>query len=753
MQASYIFFSLSAVISAFISTLFGFFIYFRNKQSKMNKTFALFCFGVTIWSIPYIFWPLATTAKETLLAFQLLHIGACYVSIFYFHFTVRWLEIFEKKKKIIYVGYILATLFALSIPTPFFIKDIVPKFSMRYWAEPGILYHFFLVMFFGYFLYSSYLLFKAYRESTGVRKFQIKYILVGMVLAFLGGSTNYFLWYNINIPPYGNIFSCSFVIFTAYAIIKYRFMDIRIIARSSAIYFLDALYTYAVFSLLLIIYNLFWGTVYNNYSLIAGIFVAPFFVLGLFWVHNTATKFLNKYVFHSLYDYQLAISKLTQELNRYTDLNGIVDLIVDTIKKTMDLERAGVLLINSDILPVKFQIAKVVGFNEHNGISLVSDNLLTKHLERTQKPLVGDELSMISRDAKNKKDSQRFLELRDYMKHIEAALCLPLIINNKLIGMVVLGGKNSTEPYTQQDLELLSIMSFQAAIAIDKARLYKKVNDFNKTLQQKVDEQTKDLKDKAAHLEKLLQMRTEFLDIASHQLKTPISVIRGTISMFEEGSMDKVPEAKRKEFFHNIAVKADKLNAIISDILRASEMDTDEFKLDDKTSSPEQIEDIVKSVDSQLHASANAKNVELIIETPKTKLPKVMTSGEFLEQAIYNLVDNGIKYTQKGFVKVILSQEGGNVIIKVQDSGIGIPTKEQKKIFDKFARGTNAVNMYTDGSGLGLFIVKKIIEAHKGGQISVQSEEGKGTTFIVSLPAVANRIKTKTVLKSRMKGK
>lgn len=255
-----------------------------------------------------------------------------------------------------------------------------------------------------------------------------------------------------------------------------------------------------------------------------------------------------------------------------------------------------------------------------------------------------------------------------------------------------------------------------------------------------------DLKAKAVHLEKLLQMRTEFLDIASHQLKTPISVIRGTISMFEEGSMDKLPEVKRKEFFHNIAVKADKLNSIISDILRASELDTDEFKIDNKTSKPEYVEDIIKSVDDQLHSQASAKNLELIIEAPQKKLPPIMTSGEFLEQAIYNLVDNAIKYTQKGFVKIILSQEASNIIIKVADSGMGIPAKEQKKIFDKFARGANAVDMYADGSGLGLFIVKKIIEAHKGGQVSVQSEEGKGTTFTVILPASSGKVKSKNIL-------
>ncbi len=320
------------------------------------------------------------------------------------------------------------------------------------------------------------------------------------------------------------------------------------------------------------------------------------------------------------------------------------------------------------------------------------------------------------------------------IKVITSEVLSILLVGSSLIGIFTF---NSATNSTTQFAIKVFIFLFSLVLAV---LLVRSVLLEVKSRKQ-IEKLATDLKTKNVHLEKLLQMRTEFLDIASHQLKTPISVIRGTISMFEEGSMEKLPEVERKKFFHNIAVKADKLNAIISDILRASEMDTDEFKIDSKTSHPEQIEDIIKSVSEQLLGQANAKNVQMTIEAPKQKLPKVMTSGEFLEQAIYNLVDNAIKYTQKGFVKISLSQEAKNIIIKIQDSGIGIPANDQKKMFDKFARATNAVNMYADGSGLGLFIVKKIIEAHKGGQVSVQSEEGKGTTFTISLPAILSKDK------------
>jgi len=247
MSTAYLYFSFSALFNALVSTFLGLFIYSRDRHNKVNQSFALFCLGVAAWSYPYVFWPVATTSQGTLAAFQLLHIGACFVSIFYLNFVVQWLGLYEKKKSIINSGYWLALFFVCVIPTSFFIKDMIPKFSMRYWAEPGILYYVYLIMFFGYFLYASYLLLKEYLRGSIEKQPQLRLMLVGMVITFLGGSTNYFLWFNINIPPYGNILASTFVIATAYAMLRYRFMDTRVIATE---FFTGALWVFILFRVL-----------------------------------------------------------------------------------------------------------------------------------------------------------------------------------------------------------------------------------------------------------------------------------------------------------------------------------------------------------------------------------------------------------------------------------------------------------------------------------------------------------------------
>ncbi len=260
------------------------------------------------------------------------------------------------------------------------------------------------------------------------------------------------------------------------------------------------------------------------------------------------------------------------------------------------------------------------------------------------------------------------------------------------------------------------------------------LEELTENLEERVDEQTRDIKNQTEHLKKLLQMRSEFLDIASHQLKTPVSVILGTASMFKEGNMAKLPQDQQDKFIDNIFKKAKKLGSIISDILRASEMDTEEFKLEPETLKPIQMEEVIKRVYEDTKEEAQEKNLSLEVVKPPQPTSPVLINADYLEQAIFNLVDNAIKYTGKGYVKIILSEEQGKIIIKIEDSGIGIPAADQKKMFDKFARAKNARNMYTDGSGLGLFIIKKIMAAHQGGQISFSSQENKGTTFTITLP-------------------
>jgi len=247
-------------------------------------------------------------------------------------------------------------------------------------------------------------------------------------------------------------------------------------------------------------------------------------------------------------------------------------------------------------------------------------------------------------------------------------------------------------------------------------------------------------------LQKLDKAKTEFLNIASHQLRTPISVIKGITSMMIEGDLEKIPAEKKQTFIKGIWEKSQKLESIINDILNAAEMTNQEYTAKIKQDESFDLVVLLKEIIEGFQPLIKKREMDLILNTADES---ILISGEkeYLREALSNLIDNAIKYTpstgvnsesrdkrgERGKIVVTVKKDSSNAIITVADNGMGIPAKEIPELFKKFSRASNARNMYTDGSGLGLFIVKEIIEGH-GGQISLTSRIDKGTTFHVRLP-------------------
>ena len=219
----------SGLINAITSTVLGLFVYFRNRNNPINKSFALFCATVAMWSWAYIFWPGSRDGITALFWFRTLMVGAIFIPIFYLNFVLNFINKFQEKKKILFFGYIVFIFFFFANFTPFFVKDVTPKLNFPYWPNPGILYHPFLLLWFFYVVYSLFLLIQESITVTGARKNQIKYILIGTIIGYAGGITNYFLWYDIPIPPLGNGLVAFYVILTAIAILKYHLFEIRVI--------------------------------------------------------------------------------------------------------------------------------------------------------------------------------------------------------------------------------------------------------------------------------------------------------------------------------------------------------------------------------------------------------------------------------------------------------------------------------------------------------------------------------------------
>jgi len=226
------------------------------------------------------------------------------------------------------------------------------------------------------------------------------------------------------------------------------------------------------------------------------------------------------------------------------------------------------------------------------------------------------------------------------------------------------------------------------------------------------------------------KLKTEFVSIAAHQLRTPLSAIKWTLEMMLDGDMGEISEEQRG-FLKKTYQSNERMIRLINDLLNVTRIEEGRFLY--KTKKCDIIE-LAENVLAPLKEVARRKGIKVITDWPKKKIPKVEVDTEKISLVIQNLVDNAINYTKKGGeIKITIDYHKEEIIFSVKDNGIGISDSQKKRIFSKFFRGDNAVRAETEGTGLGLYIAKNIIEAHKG-KIWFESEENKGTTFFFSLP-------------------
>lgn len=720
----YLYFILSGLFNALASTFLGVLVLVKNKKSRINRLFAFLCFGFAAWSYPYTMWPLVHTKEATLFWFQMLHFGAIFIPIAYFHFVLSWIGDDFKKKSQIMIGYLFAIIFCCFVFSPLFIADMRPLFSMRWWAKPGIVYYFYLTYFFFYYIYASILLFLGYLRSDGIKRSQTKFILVGIVIAIAGGSTNYFLWFDINIPPYGNILACTHVILGAYAIIKYRLMDIKFVLGRVAIYAISIGMVIGISWVAnTFIFN-FSGPSFVVTGPIALIFGIVLFQIIFRWLE----KFASKYFFYSFYSSQRVLRELSNKITQVLQIDELSDLIIDTLLETMKVDRAVILLRNEKT--GEYKIQKNIGFDEKSEMSMLKDNFLTSWLEKHQQPIIHGEISLLIRDTNDKLEKEKLEVLKNNMEKMEAVLCLPLFFEKRISGMIILGNKMSKDPYSDQDVNLLTNLSNHASVAIQNAKLYSEVKNFNKKLEMEVRERTKELTMAYDDLKKLDVAKSQFLSIASHQLRTPLSAIKGYVSMMLENSYG-TPPKEMETPLKNIYASNERLLTLINGLLDVSRIEAGKIQLNKQELD---IREIIDSIVNELSNIALNKNLLLKYKKGRKSLPKMMIDGEKIRQVLLNLIDNSIKYTQKGKIEISAEQEGNNILVKIKDTGVGLTKEEEEKLFKSFSRVGEGPKLNTEGVGIGLYIAKMFVGLHNG-ECWVESEgKDKGSTFFVQLP-------------------
>ncbi len=246
----------------------------------------------------------------------------------------------------------------------------------------------------------------------------------------------------------------------------------------------------------------------------------------------------------------------------------------------------------------------------------------------------------------------------------------------------------------------------------------------------KLKKMAQDLRRVNDHLRELMESKTEFLHVASHQLRTPLTNLRGLWDLSQDKRQN-LSLAQRADISMRINSSVNQLNNIVNDLLEAMNLEGGalNFKFENIN-----VFDLVEDASKVLSLKYKEKGLDLVLTKPPKKIPFIRGDREYLKQVFINLLDNAEKYTPKGKVTVTISLTEKSLNIIFEDTGIGVSPEEKDKLFEKFYRGNRSTNVHADGSGLGLFIVKKIISAH-GGSVNVKSAGiNKGAAFTVQLP-------------------
>lgn len=231
--------------------------------------------------------------------------------------------------------------------------------------------------------------------------------------------------------------------------------------------------------------------------------------------------------------------------------------------------------------------------------------------------------------------------------------------------------------------------------------------------------------------QEMKETKASFLSAVTHDLKAPLTVIKGFLELVLAGDAGSVNETQ-VDFLGSALEECDRLNKFLGDLSDLARFEATEFSY---TPHLVDIVPLLQQVQQIFIYETAKKGLKLKIDHPQSLC--VAGDRDRLYQVITNLVSNAIKYTEKGFVYLYAEASGDKAIISVQDSGIGMSPEEHGKIFDQFYRIDNTVTRKVGGTGIGLSIVKKIVDMHNG-EITVQSEPGQGSTFQIGLPLIAN---------------
>ncbi len=684
--------SLSAFFTAFTSLTLGSLVLLRKRKDKIAYSYALLSLSFFMWVFGI---GMEIGASSKFWGFfwnRWLYSGAIFIPTFYLQFVQYYLN--RSNKRMLLSCYMVSFILFIFNFTPLFVKDLVPKGSFNYASVPGIIFPFFVLYFFIVIAYSFYFIIQEYKNSIGIKRNQIKFLLFASVIGFSGGSTNFLLVFElVYLPPIGNYFIAMALFILFNVIIKHR--DINIVLTKGTTYALLVLLL-LVPSIALIILGQKFFFQEINYLFSVIVFSIILLVTMCFpKIKPLTEKAIEQFFFKDRYDYRETLLNFSKDMVTILNLQSLSSRIIETISETMGVEKASFFLLNEERGGYSLLASKNINLPSSPPAFFKGDAFL-HYLQHTKEIVIREELT-------HRLETK---EIVDKMSVMEAEVCIPLFSKNQLIGMINLSHKLNKDVYSNEDIELLSTLANQTAIAIENARLY---------------EDLKKSKSYIRRADRLASLGTLTAGLA-HEIRNPLVAIKTFTQLLPERLND---EEFRNHFLHVVDGEVDRISSLVTELLDFARPSEPKFEVED-------INSILEGMILLVSTQTKSKQIN-IIKHFSSDLKPITIDREQIKQVFLNILLNAIEATPENgtiFVKTrsFVKPEGEPYLqIEFTDNGCGIPEEYLEDIFTPF------FTTREKGSGLGLSISNQIVQDHRG-YIDVESRFNQGASFFVNLP-------------------
>lgn len=699
-------------------TILNLLVFLKNRKNPTNVLFLALGTSTALFIVSLFIADISSQESTALFFARLATVFSSFIAYFFLIFSPNFPSYRGLKKLHPWLLILPAVSFSVLAFSDLMIKDITLQSWGAELTSTGVLYLIQGIYILIYFIIGIVLLLRRKSHSSAIEKTQINLVLFGTTFALAVNLLANSILPTLGISNLAILGNISFVVFIgsiAYAIIKHKLFDIRaVLARSLTYVFTIALiggvYGFIAFRLA--------GSLLGNASAVNQEVVYTILAIVLAFLFQPIRRFFervsNKIFYKDRYDSQKLVNDIGRIVASEIDLDKMTKAVLRELTDRMKIARAEIVIFGEKQL-----------FYENNVFVKDGQKIGETDLKKLGRIMqVADDMSNVER--------------KRIMQSYGISVSIALRTTEKFLGYLLLAEKKSGDIYNNEDIATLKIVANELSVAAQNSLSYKEIQQFSETLAEKVRQRTAQLRRANDQLKDLDKAKDEFISMASHQLRTPLTTIKGYVSMLDEGDFGRLTK-EQKEYVELALEGSNRMARLIGDLLDVSRMEAGKFyidaqKFDLNTVVPQELE--------QLQNLAQSKKIDLRYIPPKKPVPIMNLDDNKTRQVIMNLADNAVHYSAPpkggGKVEVRLERDGDDIVYVVRDNGIGVPKDQQGKLFTKMFRAKNAQEVRPDGTGLGLYLVKRVVE-DQGGKLIFESTPGKGSVFGFKIP-IHNKI-------------